>query len=85
MSNQKLKWYGIREGGSATPYCKLGDFVNLQIVTNLKLLTTERNDAKEYYCKLCGAGLPYGSLHSVRMHALENHDKNGEFSTGFGN
>lgn len=87
MSKQKLKWYGLREGGSAKRYSKTKDFLDIRSFTkdNIKDLLTPRFDMKEYYCKLCGAGLMWGSLHSVRLHALENHNNKGELSTGLGN
>lgn len=79
MSKQKvLHWFGIRKFDPDGKYSK-----ELPEHLSADLDITERKDMKEYYCKLCGYGYPYASLHGIRMHALQVHDgQTGEFRLG---
>ncbi len=75
---QKLKWFGFRKYDSNRSYkpYQIPEFLSP------KLAISERNDCQEYYCKLCGYGFPYASLHAIRMHALEAHTNEGGFKIG---
>ena len=75
---QKLHWFGIRE------YNQNENTYSIERPEYLStgLGFTQRKDQKEYYCKLCGFGFPYASLHAIRMHALEIHNNKGEFRLG---
>ena len=72
-----LHWYGIRKFSSLRRY----DNVMPELLS-ISLATTQRADMKEYYCKLCGYGYGYASLHAIRMHALETHENDGSFRLG---